>query len=81
MKREKKLKIQADSLSAAMPKGTRVRYWPGSKRDAASLGFIDGPFQVEHGLTVVANIKPLGEHGPFGKTVFAVASSHIERVA
>lgn len=81
MKRVQKLKIQAESLSSEMPRGARVRYWPGSKRDPANLGIIDGPFLVEKGLTVVANIKPISDRGPFGATVFAVASSHIERVA
>ena len=81
MKRTKKLQVQADSMTQAMPRGTRVQYWPGSRRDPANLGVIDGPFLVEGGLTVVANVKPISEHGPYGKTVFAVALSHIEKVA
>jgi hypothetical protein len=81
MKRVQKLKIQAQSLSEALPKGTRVRYWPGSFSEPPALGLIDSPFLVESGLTVVANVKPISDRGPFGKTVFAVAASHIERVA
>jgi hypothetical protein len=81
MKRVQKLKIQAASLSEKIPHGTRVRYWPGKRSDPASLGRIEGSFRVIDGLNVVANIQPVSELGPFGKTVFSVASSHIERVA
>ena len=81
MRRVQKLKIQAASLTEALPRGTRVRYWPGSKRDPASIGLIDGPFVIEGGLTVVCNVKPVWPAGPLGSTVLAVASSHIEKVA
>ena len=75
MKREVKLQKQAAELSAKMPSGTNVKFWPGTQRQAVQNGHIDSEFWVLAGHTVVVRVRET----VYGETRrWTVASSHIE---
>ena len=77
MKRVEKLNKKAAELSATLPIGTRVRFWPGNRFVAPVEGTVIREFYVLQGHTVVCPIKAAHQD----KTHWVIAASHVEKVA